>query len=222
MPPPRFTLRAGSLLVHVSTPEDFELALAKIKAQPCEANATGVLASCADKILDAAAEAHPNRKLRGLRDIAYHCPMNSADKKFVTQLNAACSLTRHLPAVDIQRAAARVAAALRGVSGDQPSATSVDDEDPVDQPRASEWAIARQWESSLLCDGHRVQPCGDGHAGSEPGHTNAGPSQPQPEQVEHGASMIDTVVELQAGVNRLTCIIDRPDRLPPLRRDAGP
>lgn len=103
MTPPRFTVRHGSVLVHVAGEADLARVL-QVLHNGAEASPVSVLAAASARLLEAAAKARPALRLRCLRDVMYYFrnDMSQADYKFLQQLNVAASLTQHVPPSNIE------------------------------------------------------------------------------------------------------------------------
>lgn len=100
MPPPRYSVRSGAMLIRTHSPEDLAGAVRVLqKAQPPRAQETaGLLAYLASSLMKCASKWHPQAHVRGLRDVAFHLrqEVHPPDHLLIVQLNAAFSLLRHV------------------------------------------------------------------------------------------------------------------------------
>lgn len=94
-------VRHGEVVIHVN---EVALLLAVLESlgQSSERDvgppSVAALAEVADTVLCAGAAAWPGHKFRGIRDIIYvgRGTLSSSDKAFLTQLNAAYGMLRHM------------------------------------------------------------------------------------------------------------------------------
>lgn len=82
------------------SPEDLDVAVGKLRSHDAKTSPHSLFGECAEAIMSACARAHPDKRVRSLRDVGMLCSLPATDKRFVTQLNAAYSLLRHVPSVD--------------------------------------------------------------------------------------------------------------------------
>lgn len=101
MPPPRYTLRHGAMLLHVSNGEDLHTAMVAMRESMEAPSVSSIFVQSADAILAAAATAAPRARFE------MFCFMAAS-------VNAAHSPTRHTPPADVASKVSQVVNALRG------------------------------------------------------------------------------------------------------------
>ena len=99
------TVVHGNTKIYINDPDMISSTLSQLGAlsRPADRVEASTLAVAASRLLESASERLPGSKLRGLRDVEFHCRamLNSDDRRFIQQLNAAYSLERHLAAPEL-------------------------------------------------------------------------------------------------------------------------
>lgn len=140
--------------VHVCTPENLHAAVEALQVATAPASLSSDLSDHTAAIMDTAAKAMPDARIRSLRDVTFRCKLNKDGTRFIGQVNVAFGLIRRMPPLDVARRVQQFVDTLlgndSGVAGTAEAARS-------SRPRAARSSFD-------------VGPCDAGHGGTAPHH----------------------------------------------------
>ena len=114
-----FIVRHGEVVIHVADDAGLSHVLALLlkgrddRAAQHSGHCVAQLAEFSGALLDASSARLPHARLRGLRDVAFHCALlDESDVQLVKDINVAYSLLRHRGLSDLQGNADRICASI--------------------------------------------------------------------------------------------------------------